>query len=81
MSMAPTEQSPHRRSGPTAQVSLVDLIDRLLGGGAVVAGHVTLSIADVDLVGVSLYALLTSIQPPRSFVDVAGEPDAAGGIE
>jgi hypothetical protein len=47
--------------------TLVDLLDRLLAGGVVVAGDVTLSIADIDLVKVRLLALLSSVgtaQPP-----------------
>jgi hypothetical protein len=39
----------------------VDLLDRVLAGGVVVAGEVTLSIADVDMVTVSLRALVTSV--------------------
>lgn len=42
-------------------VALVDLLDRVLAGGVVVTGDVTLSIADVDLVRVSLRALITSV--------------------
>jgi hypothetical protein len=42
-------------------VALVDLVDRLLGGGVVIAGDITLSVADVDLVHVSLRALISSI--------------------
>jgi hypothetical protein len=41
-------------------VALVDLVDRLLGGGVVIAGDITLSVADVDLVCVSLRALISS---------------------
>jgi hypothetical protein len=43
------------------RVALVDLLDRVLAGGVVIAGDVTLSIADVDLVTVSLRALVTSV--------------------
>jgi hypothetical protein len=43
------------------RVALVDLLDRVLAGGVVIAGDVTLSIADVDLVTVSLRALITSV--------------------
>jgi hypothetical protein len=43
------------------EVALVDLVDRLLGGGVVVAGDITLSVADVDLVYVSLRALISSV--------------------
>jgi hypothetical protein len=43
------------------EVALVDLVDRLLAGGVVLGGDVTLSIADVDLVYVGLRALITSV--------------------
>jgi hypothetical protein len=39
----------------------VDLLDRVLAGGVVVSGEVTLAIADVDMVRVSLRALVTSV--------------------
>jgi hypothetical protein len=42
-------------------VALVDLVDRLLGGGVVIAGEITLAVADVDLVHVSLRALISSV--------------------
>ena len=43
------------------EVALVDLVDRLLAGGVVIGGDITLSIADIDLVHVSLRALITSV--------------------
>jgi Gas vesicle protein len=48
---------------PLAQreVALVDLLDRLLAGGVVIAGDLTLSIADVDLVRVQLHVLVGSV--------------------
>lgn len=45
------------------EVALVDLLDRLLAGGVVLVGDVTISLAGVDLVRVSLRALITSISP------------------
>ncbi|NKQ52842.1 gas vesicle protein [Amycolatopsis sp. K13G38] len=42
-------------------VALIDLLDRVLAGGVVVSGELTLSIADVDLVRISLRTLLSSI--------------------
>jgi hypothetical protein len=52
-------------AGPPAvgeeRIALVDLLDRVLGGGVVIAGEVTLSIAEVDMVTVSLRALVTSV--------------------
>jgi hypothetical protein len=49
------------RAVPAERVALVDLLDRVLAGGVVVTGEVTLSIADVDMVTVSLRALVTSV--------------------
>ncbi|MEU7040044.1 gas vesicle protein [Streptomyces varsoviensis] len=43
------------------QLALVDLLDRLLAGGAVIAGDITLRIADVDLVRIDLRALISSV--------------------
>ncbi|MER7950514.1 gas vesicle protein [Streptomyces sp. NPDC096079] len=46
---------------PGRQVALVDLLDRLLAGGVVITGDIVLSIADIDLVRISLRALITSV--------------------
>ena len=63
------------------EVALVDLLDRLLGGGVVVVGDLVLAIADVDLVRVSVRALLLSIAgevddgpPPRAVRTHRGRP-------
>ncbi|RSS57951.1 gas vesicle protein [Streptomyces sp. WAC07061] len=45
----------------TADVALVDLLDRLLAGGVVLVGDITLRIADVDLVRIDLKALVGSV--------------------
>jgi hypothetical protein len=45
----------------TREVTLVDLVDRLLAGGVVISGDLTLAVADVDLVQVSLRALVASV--------------------
>jgi Gas vesicle protein len=50
----------HRPVVHTERIALVDLLDRVLAGGVVLSGEVTLSVADVDLVTVSLRALVTS---------------------
>ena len=51
----------NRAAVPAERIALVDLLDRVLAGGVVVSGEVTLSIADVDMVTVSLRALVTSV--------------------
>ena len=45
-----------------APVSLVDLLDRLLGTGVVLAGDIVISLAGVDLVLIELRALITSVR-------------------
>jgi hypothetical protein len=42
-------------------VTLVDLVDRLLGKGVVITGDVTLALADIDLVHLELRALISSV--------------------
>lgn len=53
-----TSQSP---SLAEQQVTLIELVDRVLNKGVVLAGDITLSVAGVDLVYVGLRLLLTSI--------------------
>ena len=43
-------------------VALVDLLDRVLGAGVVITGDLVLSIADVDLVHISLRAFISSVR-------------------
>ncbi|MFE7775217.1 gas vesicle protein [Streptomyces sp. NPDC057445] len=48
------------------QVALIDLLDRLLHGGVVLTGDIVLSIADIDLVRISLRALIMSIRTQQA---------------
>ncbi|MBN6057512.1 gas vesicle protein [Nonomuraea sp. RK-328] len=60
---------------PSERVALVDLLDRLLAGGVVVSGDLVLSIADIDLVRISVRALIMSIresEPLRAYEPVRG---------
>lgn len=49
-------------AAPERNMSLVDLLDRLLGTGVVLAGDIVISLAGVDLVEVQLYALIRSVR-------------------
>lgn len=64
--------SEHGEPLPGRQVALVDLLDRLLSGGVVLTGDIVLSIADIDLVRISLRALIVSIS---SEIDAARAQD------
>ena len=55
------------------RIALVDLLDRVLAGGVVISGDITLSIAEVDLVRVSLRALVTSISGLMDAMDDSQE--------
>ncbi|MEU4679685.1 gas vesicle protein [Micromonospora sp. NPDC023737] len=62
-------------------VALVDLLDRVLATGVVVSGDITLAIADVDLVRISLRALIASVGALAPPEPAAWPPaDAGTGI-
>lgn len=54
-------------------LALVDLVDRLIGGGVVIGGDIVLSLAGVDLVYVGLRLVLTPAH------EVAGTVPGVGG--
>jgi Gas vesicle protein len=59
----PSRHESTRPAGTPAgreRVALVDLLDRVLATGVVVVGDVTLSLADVDMVTISVRALISS---------------------
>jgi hypothetical protein len=43
------------------EVTLLELVDRVLDKGVVLSGDVTLAVADVDLIHIELRALLASV--------------------
>jgi hypothetical protein len=47
-------------SGTASDITLLELVDRVLNKGVVLTGDITLSVADVDLVYVGLRVLLAS---------------------
>lgn len=48
------------------ELTLLELVDRLIEGGVVIHGDITLAVADVDLVYVSLRALVASVNALES---------------
>ena len=57
----------------TGRVSLCDLLDRVLNKGAMVAGGITISVADVDLLYLDLHVVLSSVVTLHQM----GPPDSA----
>jgi len=49
-----------------APLELADLINRVLDKGAVIAGSVTISVGDIDLVQLDLTLVLTAIETVRA---------------
>lgn len=47
--------------GTGSDVALVDLLDRLLAGGVVIAGDLVVSLAGVDLILIRLNALVAAV--------------------
>ena len=56
---------------------LGDLINRVLDKGVVISGHVTISIADIDLIALDLRVLITSIQTAIDRTGLAATPPRA----
>ncbi|MDT0529625.1 gas vesicle protein [Micromonospora sp. DSM 115977] len=78
--MVTTSLAPSSADDPLAYrpVALVDLLDRVLATGVVISGDITIAIADIDLVRISLRALVASVGAlaPPELPDAA--PSAAG---
>jgi gas vesicle structural protein len=55
------------------QVTLLDLVDRVLNKGVVLSGDITLSVAGVDLVYVGLRVLLASVATLEEQAQLASE--------
>lgn len=48
------------------KTSLVDVVDRLLDKGTVIAGQITISVADIDLIVLDLLAMLSAVHTQNS---------------
>ncbi len=49
----------------TDQVSLCEVLDRILNKGAVIVGEIVISVADVDLIYLSLQVVISSVETAR----------------
>lgn len=81
-SPAPLEngQTPAQAQGPAlGQIALVDLLDRLLGAGVVLAGDIVISLSGVDLVQIRLHALITSVRAEMAATTLLGKDGGADG--
>jgi len=60
--MSPVPADPVTSADLSRQVTLLDLVDRIIDKGAVIRGQVVLSVADVDLVKLDLSLLLAAVE-------------------
>lgn len=56
------------------ELSLVELVNRVLDRGAVISGDVTISVAGVDLVYVGLRLVVSSIEAMRDRANLGPRP-------
>jgi hypothetical protein len=57
------------------EVALVEVLDRALGAGVVITGDLTLSLADIDLVYLSLRVLVGSVGTINGVLALGGTGD------
>jgi gas vesicle structural protein len=59
------------------ELTLLELVDRVINKGVVLTGDITLSVADVDLIYIGLRALVSSIEAMDGSDSPEPEPPAA----
>lgn len=55
-------RTPGSLLGDSERVSLCELLDRVLNKGAVIVGHLTISVAEVDLLFLGVEVVLASVE-------------------
>jgi hypothetical protein len=79
--LGPRQSAPPRREREDGElekeVTLLELLDRVLDKGVVLSGDITLSVADVDLIYVGLRVLLSSIEAAQRHQSGAAGADQA----
>lgn len=51
------------------ELSLLETLDHVLDRGLVIAGEITIAVADIDLIFLGLNLLLTSVETAREVLD------------
>ena len=70
-----------------SELSLLETLDHVLDRGLVIAGEITISVADIDLIFLGLNILASSVETAhevlkeRQKVAAGGEPASPGGAE
>lgn len=66
------------RTGPERDITLLELVDRLLEGGVSIHGDMTLAVADIDLLRIGLRVVVASVD---SLSDRAEDVSIVGGTK
>lgn len=76
----PRDRTPRRAKSRARRVSLSETLDRVLHKGAVLTGDLVISVADVELVYISLNALVASVDTVRDWVEHSGQTNVAPSL-
>ena len=60
------------------EITILDLLDRILDKGVVLKGDITISVADVDLIYVGLKLLLSSVETAARMQGIGACPPGSG---
>jgi hypothetical protein len=60
-----------------SELSLLETLDHVLNRGLVIAGEITISVADIDLVFLGLNVLLSSVETANEVLRKREAPDAS----
>ena len=76
--MTQTKRGGRGSSAENREVTLLELVDRLLDRGVLLSGDITISVADVDLVVLGLRLILASAETFQRFERGITSEDAPG---
>ena len=71
----------HNQAMQSKDVTLLEVLDRVLEKGVVVAGDAVISVADVDLIYVGLRVLLSSVETMERLRSGGGNAPSAPGAD
>jgi len=65
----------------TSELSLLETLDHVLNRGLVIAGEITISVADIDLIFLGLNVLVSSVETAQEVLRERERRESAGGTE
>ena len=65
----------------TSELSLLETLDHVLNRGLVIAGEITISVADIDLIFLGLNVLVSSVETAQEVLRERERRESVGGTE